>query len=375
MPAIDPVIDKNMFAVNCIDAARTFGTDPIYLLAVAYVESGIQNIGTTGSTAFGPFQILAETWASYMNDPDLMLTTEQRYIPYMQPGVAAKIAAEGSAALSATWQDNRVPTAQELYFVHLFGKSGACIILGGNYGRSIRDALLQVYAGPKASDQADQVIAANKSLMTDPTGQPLVISALLAAVGVRLDAGIAVALPLINAVAPDLYAGPPPANPPAGAPAPPNAPAANDATTPWMTVAKQELANHVVDGTARVAQYFTATTMGPLPPGHVAWCAAFVAFCKYTSGIAALHQPGSARAADWLNVGAKLPGPAYGAIAVLEPLAAGSSGHTGFVVSWTADKFQLLAGNQHPTGGGPDEVCIAEFNRSLVRGWRMLQTA
>lgn len=383
MPSIDPTIDMNQFAQSCIDAARAFGTDPIYLIAVAYIESGIQNIAAPGSTGFGPFQILAETWNSYMNDPDLQLTADQRFDPYMQPMVAAKIASDGAAALTATWTDHRVPTAQELYCVHLLGQHGATVVLGGNYSQSIRTALIEVYAGPSATDSADRVIAANKSLMTDPTGQPLTITALLGAIGQRLDQGIATALPIINAVAPDLYAGPPgaPAGPPAAAggaappaPAPIPAPAAADANTPWMTVALQELANHVVDGDPRVTQYFAATTLNPVPPGHVAWCAAFVSFCRFNCGIPALHVLGSARAADWLTVGSNLPGPAYGAIAVLQPLAAGSSGHVGFVVSWTADKFTLLAGNQVPKGGGPDEVCTYEFNRSLVRGWRMLES-
>lgn len=360
MPAINPTIDKNAFAQSCIDAAEVFGTDASYLIAVAYVESGIQNIAAPGSTAFGPFQILAETWAAYMGDPDLGYSADDRFDPMMQPGVAAKIAADGVAALSAAWADHRVPTAQELYFVHLFGEHGAVVILGGSYGQSIRDALLQVYAGPNAANSADRVIAANKSLMTDATGQPLTINALLQAVGKRLDEGLAIALPLINAVDPDIYAGP--AAPPAGA----------GASVPWMSVANQELAANVVDGSARVREYFTATTLGPVPPGHVAWCAAFVSFCRYTCGDNARHILGSARAADWLNVGTKVPGPAYGAVAVLEPLVAGSSGHVGFVVKWAADTFTLLAGNQHPTGGGPDEVCTKDFKISLVRGWRML---
>ena len=139
-----------------------------------------------------------------------------------------------------------------------------------------------------------------------------------------------------------------------------------------MPVAKQELANDVVDGSPRVAQYFTATTLNPVPPGHVAWCAAFVSFCRYTCGDPARHILGSAEAAAWLNIGTRLPGPAYGAVAVLQPLVAGSSGHVGFVVSWTADQITLLAGNQQPAGGGPDEVCTKDFKISLVRGWRSL---
>jgi uncharacterized protein (TIGR02594 family) len=349
-------IDQNTFAQCCLNAARDAGTNAHYLIAVAYVESGIKNVPAPGSTGFGPFQIMEQTWSMYMGG--LGLTPNDRFNPYMQPGVAAKIAADGTTALRAVLPDNRLPTAQELYFVHLFGQHGATVILGSGSNRSIKDALLQVYAGPNAENNVDTIIAANKPLMTDANGQPLIIDALLQAVGQRLDQGLATAVTVINNVEPDLFSGP-------------TAPAAAGAAVPWMTVAKQELASGVVEGNPRIKQYFIATTLNPVPPGHVAWCAAFVAYCIYNCGDPGKRKPESARAEEWLKIGTGLGGPGYGSVAVLEPLVAGSSGHVGFVVSWNADTLQLLAGNQPPPGGAAHAVCIREFKMTQVRGWRM----
>jgi len=351
----DPAIDQDAFAQSCLNAARDFGTNAHYLIAVADVESGIKNVPAPSGTAFGPFQITDSTWNQFMGS--VALTPDDRFDPFMQPAVAAKIAVDGTTALRAVLPDNRLPTSQELYFAHLFGQHGAVVILSGDRFRSIRDALLEVYAGPNAQNTADSIIAANKPLMVDATGQPLTIDALLQAVGRRLDQGLATAVTLINNVEPTLFSGP-------------TTPIAAGAA-PWMTVAQQELANGVVEGNPRIREYFAATTLNPVPPGHVAWCAAFVSFCIFNCGDPTKRRLESARAEDWLNVGTTLEGPQYGAVAVLEPLVAGSSGHVGFVESWNADTLELLAGNQPPRAGAAHAVCIQQFKMTTVRGWRM----
>lgn len=356
--AIDPTIDQDQFAQACLDAARTYGTNAHYLIAVAFIESGIKNIGAPGSSAFGPFQILEETWANYVADGAMGFSRDDRVDPMAQPYVAAKIAATACQTLMAVLPDKRLPTAAELYFSHLFGEHGAEVILSGDRTRSVRDALVQVYSpGANAEAHADKIIAANKPLLTE-NDKPRSVDSLLQVVGTRLDKGLAVAVPLIKGIEPDLFSGP-------------SAAASNDGAVPWMVVAKKELANGVVEGNPRIKEYFTATTYDP-PPGHVAWCAAFVAFCIMTCGDSTKKQKRSARAEDWLSVGTPLPGPQYGAIAVLEPLVADSSGHVGFVVSWNADKLQLLAGNQTPPGGAAHAVCVKDFKITSVRGWRMV---
>jgi uncharacterized protein (TIGR02594 family) len=360
MASTNPAIDEDDFAEACLDAARDSGTNAYYLIAVAFVESGIQNIPSlsSNSTAFGPFQITDETWQTLAGG--LGLTDADRIDPLMQPAVAAVIAANGTNALMQILPDNRLPTAQELYFVHLFGQHGATVILGNNPTTSIRDALLQVFAGPNAQDKADAVISANKSVMTDAQGQPVTIAELLAAVGTRLDQGLTKAAAMIAHAEPSLAAGG----------SAPGLPPPNNAAVPWMNVADQELAAGINSNSPRIADYFTATTDNPAPAGS-AWCAAFTAFCVFNCGDPARHKVESARAADWLNVGTQLNGPQYGAVAVFEPLVAGTSGHVGFVQSWAQDTLQVIGGDQRVPGGGPNVVSVATFKMTEVRGWRM----
>lgn len=90
------------------------------------------------------------------------------------------------------------------------------------------------------------------------------------------------------------------------------------------------------------------------------WCASFV------SGVFELAQIPSARSAwarSYLNWGIKLPGPAIGAVAVLER--GPTSGHVGFVVGQTAaGDLVLLGGNQ------ADMVRLSAFNVQRVIGYR-----
>lgn len=363
MNAINPEIgDKDRFTNACLLAARVFGTNAHYLIAVAYLESGIRNIAAPGSTAFGPFQILDQTWNQYISDPTFGCSPSDRFDPYAQPAVAAKIASDGTAALSEVLPDKRLPTAEELYFVHLFGQHGATEILGiSDYNRSIRDGLVRAYGpGPNAVAHADNVINANKQLLTEGGGQARTINAVLDIVGTRLDKGLAVAATMVNAVEPALFSGPPLQQ--------------DNAAVPWLPIAQLELAKPVVEGdpiigNPAIARYFEATTLPHPGPGATPWCGAFVAFCIKQSGIEPGKFAGSARASEWLKFGTALQGPQFGAIAVLDPLVTGSSGHVGFAVRWNAGTVQLLAGNQ-TTANGAYGVCIRQFDIRHVHGWR-----
>jgi uncharacterized protein (TIGR02594 family) len=138
---------------------------------------------------------------------------------------------------------------------------------------------------------------------------------------------------------------------------------------PWMKLAKAELAKDIKEipgagSNDEIEKYFKATTLGR-QSDDVAWCAAFVSWCVKQAGS---QKPinFSARAADWLKNGDKLPGPEYGAIAVTRPLVQGASGHVGFVVSWDGTKVKFLGGNQ---GNALNE---RDFHISDIRGWRMV---
>lgn len=187
----DSHIDEDTFAEACTEAARQFGTNAYYLYAVAMVESGIKNTPGNQSSAFGPFQILADTWTRYVAKGKLGLSGVDRFKPYMQPSVAALIAAEGMTELRSVLQDKRLPTPAELYFGYLFGTRGAQVILGGNQQISIRNALLKLYDGLAA--KADEVIAANAPLLTGDDARTVAV--VLNEVGKKLNDALKEVLP------------------------------------------------------------------------------------------------------------------------------------------------------------------------------------
>lgn len=192
---MDPKIDRLRFINACVDGAHDWKTNAAYLLAVAEIESGTKNIGSSKSSAFGPFQILADTWRQYMVDPRINLAEPDRYIPTLQPIVAAKIAADGTAALAQILPGNVNPKPPELYFTHLFGVAGAQIILDSQMRQSdIRNALLKVYAtDPDPAGRADKIISANKPLLA-PNG-PLPVEEILKKVGEKLTEALSKAVP------------------------------------------------------------------------------------------------------------------------------------------------------------------------------------
>lgn len=190
--ASDPNIDLQQFIDACQAAAFKYNVDTYYLVAVAGIESGIRNIPASGgSQAFGPFQIMPDTWATYMAADGF--NAADREDPISQPFIAAHIAADGAKALAAVLPNNRRPTSAELYFSHLFGKDGAVVILGLPTTTKIRDALIKVYAqNSDPAAQADKVIAANNSLLTVGDGTT---AAVLAEVDKRMSAQLEKFLP------------------------------------------------------------------------------------------------------------------------------------------------------------------------------------
>lgn len=357
---LDEKIDQAEFAEFCLAAARDYGTSAHYLIAVAHLESGIRNVPSPSGTAFGPFQIAEATWGDYAFDADVSLTDDDRFDPSSQSRVAAKIAVAATDALQVVLPDRRWPTYAELYCAHFFGLRGAETILAAarDRSRSTRDALMDVYktaADPAA--KADDIIDKNAGLLK-PGGRVATVQEALAAIERRLEPGLALATRLINAIEPDLFSAP--ASPTDGT------------STPWMALAKAEIGVQEIPGAAsnpRIDQFFRETGLAK-PNDETAWCAIFLSWCIKTSTNKPL--PYSALARDWLKIGSKLPGPVYGAIAITHPLAAGSSGHVGFVVKADDSRVFLLGGNQTPPGGGPGAVCVTSFKKTSIREYHMV---
>ena len=55
---VEEEIDPIAFGTVCTNNARTYGVNRDYLIALAWCESRISNVGTAASSAFGPFQFL-----------------------------------------------------------------------------------------------------------------------------------------------------------------------------------------------------------------------------------------------------------------------------------------------------------------------------
>lgn len=345
------------FARACLLAGRVHGVSPHYLIAVANHESGgIKNPPPSGpqSSACGPFQITEDTWSTY--GPPLGYGPDQRFDPFSQPFVTAKMASDATNELQTVLPNGRFPTGAELYLSHLFGIHGAKTILNadrldanGTRSEKINVALAAIQ---NPSVNVDNIMDGNASLLK-PGGQPISVDELLDKVADLLQPGLAIAVDLIEKVEPGLYA----ALPEPG----------DGAQTPWMATAKEELAKNISEPSQEINKYFTETGLGQGHGGETAWCAAFVSYCIKKSTNKPLHY--SARASDWLNIGDASQA-AYGAIGVTFPMVSGSSGHVGFVVQFDDKRVMLLAGNQKPAGGGRDAVCVREFAIGKMRGFR-----
>ncbi len=163
---------------------------------MAEIESGTKNIASESSSAFGPFQIMPNTWTQYKSHPRIGLSDGDRYDPYRQPVVAAKIESDATEALRATLPGNVNPTPPELYLAHVFGVDAAKIILQPLVRiLPIDQALLRAYANDaNPQEKATKAIAAKKDILTSG-GQPLIVDTILTNVGTKLKEALAASVP------------------------------------------------------------------------------------------------------------------------------------------------------------------------------------
>lgn len=137
---------------------------------------------------------------------------------------------------------------------------------------------------------------------------------------------------------------------------------------PWFSIARKEIGVHEAPGvnnSARVQDYFGATSLGPHTPDSIPWCSAFANWAMKQAGFACTN---SAAARSWLDWGVPLMGPQLGCVIVFSrPLGGPASGHVGFVAqlpSPNAANVMVLGGNQS------DRVCIEPYPIARVLGWR-----
>jgi uncharacterized protein (TIGR02594 family) len=133
---------------------------------------------------------------------------------------------------------------------------------------------------------------------------------------------------------------------------------------PWLPIALAEVG--VTEGlngksNPRIEEYHASTPLGR-QPDTVTWSCSFVSWVfKQAQTKGNIH---SARCADWLSFGSPIAEPKRGAVAIFTPIAPGSSGFVGFVLSADDNKVNLVAGNIN------NSVRLASFPKASVRGYR-----
>jgi uncharacterized protein (TIGR02594 family) len=353
-PVLMPVaIQEENFTRSCLAVARRYGTSAHFLIALADAESGITNKPFQGAP-FGPFAMTAADWTLNNNKAETGSGDADRFDPYAQTAVAARLVVKLTEDIRLDLPDKRLPTSEELYLGRILTPAGLKLFLAAKDS----DVVQTVLATTIPIADVNAMFSLRPTLLTNAT----TVKDLRAAIIKQLEAGFAKAVDLILKVEPDLVIGPPET-------------IDELKEVPWVTQAKaqEKIPVEEIPGAAsnpEVEKYYTATPLGK-QTDDVAWCAAFVSWCIKQSGGSSKHVNFSARAADWLSNGDQLAGPEYGAIAVTKRMAPKSSGHVGFVTAWDATKVTLLAGNQK-NENGRDAVCEKQFNIADVRGWRMV---
>lgn len=120
-------VEKSDFADTCYVQGTLDKTNPAYLYALAFAQSGTQWSDTkvktdepAGTSAIGVYQFTKDTWAALLELPEADgLTTEQISSPTAQCIVAAGLATRAADSLKGLVTDHGV-SAVDLYLAHLF---------------------------------------------------------------------------------------------------------------------------------------------------------------------------------------------------------------------------------------------------------------
>lgn len=173
-------VKKSEFADACYVQAELSKTNPAYLYALAFVQSGSQWSDTDVKTsdpddaiAFGVYQFTKDTWASLILLAELNdLTGDLIKSPTAQCVVAAVLASKSADLLKALVTDRGI-SAVDLYLAHMFaddksfGSNSAAKILDAekaNAAQKSLDVIAQIY--PEAPVRA-AFLKRNKAIFNE----------------------------------------------------------------------------------------------------------------------------------------------------------------------------------------------------------------
>lgn len=348
-----------------------YGMSEGLLGAVAWIESGLRSVKSASSSATGPFQFLAGTWAFMVRQFGAKTNIGIEDIGKVEAQAEmAAIAFRGYRDVLRTPSDE--PTNAALYLCHFLGPAAAKECLSGDLNLPIGDALRSFYSGKsQGAGFADKVLKANPQLFRN--GVQLKVAEVLEYYRAKLLLGEAkyrqLALHVTAAAVPAPVA-----------PAPPSA-AGPGADPPWLAIAKSEMAKEIFEikgdeHNPEILKYLASTTIASDPSymkDETAWCAAFVNWCLKQAGIKGAN---SAKARDWYDCGwgHKIDAPVIGCITVLwrervdhpERL-----GHIGFYMGEKDGGILLLGGNQKDAASGKDTISVGTYSKERLLSYRM----
>lgn len=357
-----PKADHFAFCVAVTDAARRFGPDRDYLMAIAYCGSdNLKNLGSKTTSTVGPFHFTAEEWRLGISRAAVEKSLPpfgplDRYDWRKQPVVAALMESDRSRALSKLLSPNpdgslRYPNSVQLYFARKFGE-GAEKLLEGDDGRKCSATIT---GAPTAGSYADELKKGESTIkeVLDELREKLVKASEEAQKVVDT-------LPLGLRYFRD-----------------------EDIEAPWMRVALGEMAREVVEipgppSNDRVVLYHRAAGLNA--GDETAWCGSFVAYCMKECGVpevAAKVPPAAASTLAWKAWGTKIADIQDGAIVgdtmKTAPIGSvvvlkGEPEHVGFLYAPPeGDTMQILGGNQG------DKIKVSSFAiRNVARSVRWL---
>jgi len=367
------------YVFNRKPEAGLFFADADFMIAWAFIESGLKNLQNQGpdSARQGPFGLSVDIWSQFLESGFASPGTTPLKIlaplyqidcaAWLMHSYAKRLAALQAQAGNGNEENPYLPRFGELLRCHLIGVDRTFAMqakLKDGDGSELLPGFL-VGTGMSEAD-AETLMNDRRRFMRSGgnlNGDPLTLKGFHDKCAEVLNKQLKAAFSLIKQYVPEAVETPPVAG-----------------AAPWLDFARDELAAEIKEATeqgrARIRQYFQS--INHAGTFQTPWCGAFVAWCmKQCGGEVADSvvklKGGPAFAASWQHWGdMKLnlkSNPPVGAVVLLSPSRETDDiSHVGFFKSYDDEKrlVTILGGNQG------DKVSEIPFKASDVVGIRFM---
>ncbi|MFS8049194.1 CHAP domain-containing protein [Rhizobium sp. BR 314] len=367
VPAMPPLSN---FMIACLDAVSVVNqlddTAPNYasldfILARANFATSNSYPPPQAGSPFGPFQIRSEEWDDFCRACSLgknLPADFKDYVTEQAQAAAWNMVTSGRrliasySSLNQQHEPTYEPDLLDLFLSYILNNTADAARCRQAASIGNTTPIDRFLVSPQNPELQSLMAGAQASLFVDQTGTVRTVSDVVAQVTTKLDELLTEAYKLIVQLAPQYIA-------------------RTTGGAPWLAVAKTQIGVLESDD-AKIRSYFAS--IGVLANGATPWCGAFVAWCLLQSKAITSKQLPKVpeRAANWTDFGRSIALPLnqtdkslLGAIVVLSPQAANSSGHVGFLTGFsTPGKVTLLGGNEH------DQVREEDFSLADIRAVR-----